>query len=266
MAKRQQKPRHARRETREQRGGWVMPLVIGSLMLLVGGALATAFHLLSQPERLPLRVIEISGELQHLERGSIEQVVGRNIDGGFFTVDMNRLRQAVVAMPWVADVSIRRSWPDRLSMFVTEQVPVARWGDAALINVAAEVFEPGALEPFAGLVKLSGPAGSEQRVVALFKRVVAEARSRGLSLREIELDQRRHWWLRFDEDLVVSLGRDEVDSRLAQFFRVYPTLATQMNRRPARIDMRYSHGFAVRWHEETGEPAHDAQPGDKEKA
>jgi hypothetical protein len=30
--------------------------------------------------------------------------------------------------------------------------------------------------------------------------------------------------------------------------------------------MRYSHGFAVRWHEETGEPAHDAQPGDKEKA
>jgi len=265
MAKRKtQKP--SKRDTRAVRGGWVMPLVIGSLMLLVGGALATAFHRLSQPDRLPLRVIQISGELQHLDRRAIQQVVERNIDGGFFTVDMNRLRQAVVAMPWVADVSIRRSWPDRLGMVVTEQVPVARWGDGALINVGAEVFEPTSLESFAGLVKLSGPEGSEQRVVALFKRVVAESRPRGLGLREVTLDQRRHWWLRFDEDLVVSLGRDGVERRLAQFFRIYPTLATQMNRRPARIDMRYSHGFAVRWHEETGDVMPESQTGMKEEA
>lgn len=245
---------------------WVMPTSVAGLMLLLVGGLAMAYHLLSQPGRLPLRVIEIEGELQQLDRSAVEEVVVGAIDGGFFSCDMNRLRMAVLALPWVDDVSVRRSWPDRLRMVVTEQVPLARWGDDALINVRGGVFRPASIQPFAGLARLSGPAGSEQRVVAFYQRVVAGARTRGLQLREVELDRRRHWWLRFEQGLTVSLGRDTVEHRLAQFFRVYPGLVTEPLRRPERIDMRYAHGFAVRWRDEGTGRAHDGSDASEDSA
>ncbi len=234
---------------------WLAPLLGLSM---VGAVLLGGYHYLSQPGRLPLQVIEVSGEFQQLRPDAIQRTVMSAIDGGFFTCDMGKLRTAVLAMPWVEDVSIRRSWPDRLDMLVTEQVPLARWGKDSLISVTADVFRPISLDDFAGLVRLSGPEGSEQRVVAFLQGAVAPARTRGLQISEVELDERRHWWLRFADGLIVSLGRDDVDRRLAQFFRVYPSLMSQADRRPARVDMRYAHGFAVRWQEP---PATDVAAG-----
>lgn len=228
---------------------WLMPALLSFVLLSTAAGLAAAYHYLSQPGRLPLRVVEINGEFQQLDAAAIERVVVAAIDGGFFSCDMQKLREAVIALPWVEDVSIRRSWPDKLSMVVTEQVPLARWGDDALINVGAEVFRPQSLEGFERLVKLSGPPGSGHRVVAFLQAAVPVARTRGLQITELELDERRHWWLRFGDSLTVSLGHENIEYRLAQFFRVYPNLVAEPLRRPERVDMRYAHGFAVRWRE-----------------
>jgi len=228
---------------------WIAPLglVFGLCALLSFGVLG--YHYLSQPGRLPLRVVEVSGALKRLEHNEIQRAVVQAIDGGFFSCDMQKLRLAVMAMPWVADASIRRIWPDKLSMVVIEQVPLARWGDDALVSMNAGVFRPSTLDDFSGLVKLSGPEGSQRRVVRFFQTVVSAARARDLDITEVKLDERRHWWLRFDGGLTVSLGREDVDRRLSQFFRVYPSLTANSPQQPERVDMRYQHGFAVRWRE-----------------
>ena len=251
--------RRGQPKRRERR--WLMPLMLCCALLGGAAVLAGGYHYLSQPGRLPLRVVEIQGEFQRLEAAAIEQVVIETIDGGFFSCDMQKLREAVMVLPWVEDVSIRRGWPDRLSMVVTEQVPLARWCDDALVSVDGTVFRPQGVAGFSDLVRLSGPEGSAQRVVAFFQAAIAVARARGLQISEVELDQRRHWWLRFDHALTVSLGRENVDYRLAQFFRVYPSLTAEPERQPARVDMRYAHGFAVRWRELPVEDA--ANPGAK---
>jgi cell division protein FtsQ len=228
---------------------WMAPLglVFGFCALLSAGVFG--YHYLSQPGRLPLRVVEVSGALKRLEHDEMQRAVVQAIDGGFFSCDMQKLRLAVMAMPWVADASIRRIWPDRLSMVVIEQVPLARWGDDALVSVNAGVFRPSVLDEFNGLVKLSGPEGSQQRVVQFFQTVASAARARELDITEVKLDERRHWWLHFDGGLTVSLGREDIDRRLSQFFRIYPSLTANSPRQPERIDMRYEHGFAVRWRE-----------------
>jgi cell division protein FtsQ len=245
---------------------WLAPLLtLGPLLIALGGA-AFAYHYLSQPGRLPLRVIEVDGEFRQLEPAQIQATVMQAIDGGFFSCDMRGLRAAVLAMPWVADVSIRRAWPDTLRMHVIEEVPLARWGEDALINLDASVFTPPSLEGYTGLVRLSGPPGSQRRVVDFLAAVVPAARTRELTVREIELDARRHWWIRFDGGLTLSLGREDVAHRLAQFFRVYPSLVAQPQRQPERIDMRYEHGFAVRWRESAGKEAGMEQEKAREKA
>jgi len=243
----------ARQQAAPPRRSGLFSLLAAAFVLLGGGALA--YDYLAQPGRLPLRVVEINGDFQQLEPQQVEQTVVEAIDGGFFGCDMQRLRGAVLGMPWVEDVSIRRVWPDKLRMTVTEQVPLARWGEDALINVSGQVFRPGSLKGFDGLVRLHGPQGSELRVVEFFQAAVPAARLRGLQVNEVELDDRRHWWIRFDAGLTVSLGRENIDHRLAQFFRVYPSLTADPARRPERVDMRYAHGFAVRWHEVADEKA-----------
>lgn len=239
-----------------KRSSYWWTLALGGLSgLALIAAAAGVQQLVLQPGRLPLRVIDVNGDFQRLRPVEIQRTVMAAIDGGFFTCDMQRLRGAVLAMPWVEDVSVRRVWPDRLSIVVTEQVPLARWGDDALISVGGSLFRPPRLDAHQGLVALQGPLGSEQRVVGFYQSAVPMARARGLRVRAVELDERRHWWLRFDGDLTVSLGRQDVKQRLSQFFRVYPRLVSGPSRRPARVDMRYAHGFAVRWQEpDRGEP------------
>ncbi len=244
---------------------WVAMLGLLTVSLCVLAAAVAGYQYLSQPGRLPLRVVEVGGALERLDRDEIQRTVVDAIDGGFFSCDMQKLRQAVVAMPWVADVSIRRVWPDRLHMLVTEQVPLARWGDDALVSVDAGVFRPSKMADFGGLVELQGPEGSEQRVVQFFRAVLPAARARDLRVEAVRLDERRHWWLHFGGDLTVSLGRENVDYRLAQFFRVYPSLATQSARQPARVDMRYEHGFAVRWREPAEQDPAAAEEKSQEK-
>ncbi|MGB5200852.1 MAG: cell division protein FtsQ/DivIB [Sedimenticolaceae bacterium] len=255
------------RRSQPQRKAWQhkpWPRLFGTALtlFLVGGAVAFVYHTLSQPGRLPLRVVEVKGDFRHLETVHIERSVIDAIDGGFFSCDMQKLRTAVLEIPWVEDVSIRRVWPDKLSMLVTEQVPLARWGEDALISVRSRIFRPASLGEYAGLVKLSGPAGSADRVVVFYQAIVSAARARDLSIREVQLDERRHWWVRFADGLTLSLGREDIENRLAQFFRVYPKLIADPKRRPERVDMRYAHGFAVRWLE-PGANAGESEAQDK---
>ena len=46
----------------------------------------------------------------------------------------------IEALPWVARVSVRRTWPDAVSLYITEQVPVARWNSQQLLNAAGQPF------------------------------------------------------------------------------------------------------------------------------
>jgi cell division protein FtsQ len=270
-ASRKPSAQRARQRSTQRAALWAgrawRPWLSGALLLaavLAGAAYGHRF--LTQPDLLPLRVVQVKGELRHLDRADIERTVAGAIDGGFFSCDMRKLRRAVLAMPWVADVSIRRVWPDTLQMTVSEQQPLARWGDGALVNTAAEVFAPPTASSYAELVRLHGPEGSAARVVAFYRALLPAAERRGLRVRALEQDPRRHWWVHFDGDLTLSLGRERVQQRLAQFFRIYPGLAGQPARRPARVDMRYAHGFAVRWHDTTGTDAPEPTPQPQEPA
>jgi cell division protein FtsQ len=257
-------PRRTRPGNAEpERNPWFARALIVMILVAVTAALALAYHELTRPGSLPLRVIEIKGEFRHLDAAAIERTVSASIDGGFFTCDLPRLRAAVLAMPWVEEVSIRRVWPDRLRMQVSEQIPLARWGDDALVNVHAQVFRPPSLEGYESLVRLSGPDGSEHRVVEFLQAGLAPARARGLAIREVRLDERRHWWLVFDDGLTLSLGRENVARRLDEFYRVYPGLVAYRGQPPVRVDMRYANGLAVRWAEPDNTPPAGGQSGEK---
>lgn len=204
---------------------------------------------LLDPATLPIRQIRIEGDFINLSPPDLQRRVSDRLRGGFLNLDVDAVRRALLAEPWVSRVAVKRVWPDRLRVTVTEQVPAARWGGDGLLNTAGEYFASGAGGIPPGLPRLHGPPGSEALLFARFKDAKARLRAAGLGVAALKLDARRAWSLRLDNGARVILGRRDFVARLDRFLRFAPAALTGQNGRAAVIDMRYTNGFAAQWAE-----------------
>lgn len=246
------KPEPPRRPPRPW-GRWSLGL--GLLAGMLGGG-AWGLSWLRGPQTLPIEVVHISGELRYLSRDNLVQVVAKSLKGGFFSLDLEGVQAAVSALPWVAQASVRRRWPDRLELQVQERRAVARWSGTSLVTAEGAVFHPQPNEIPEGLPNLVGP--DEQSAPLLLERhrqwqgVVG---TKGLQIEELQLDARGAWRLVLQEGLRVELGRSDAAERLGRFLTILPQLRAQAVT-AERIDLRYSNGLAVQWRAEApaGEP------------
>lgn len=219
----------------------------GLLMLLLAGFVMTGIQMLQDPYRFPLKVVKVDGELKYLERDKIKAAVIPLIDGGFFTAGVSRIQRAVQALPWVYRVEVQRSWPDTLRVFITEQEPVARWGEAGYLNRRGESFFPASRTVDVVLPELSGPEGHELLVLEEFGRMSKRLQVLGLSVTRLSLDDRRAWRVVLDDSLELALGRTDKDRRLQRFITAFPMLFAGKVERLGHVDLRYSNGFAAFW-------------------
>lgn len=245
------RPERSNSASKQQRPGvHVLPVI---LVLAFTAALTTALvaskQYLSNPRNLPVKTMVIKGKFQHLDRDNLRRVMSKAIDGGFFTTDIQRIRQAGISLPWVDDVSITRVWPDRLVMEVTEQQPVARWGDKALVNGRGQVFYPVKPMPKWPELRLSGVAEKAPMVLDFYEQIKADFASRGLHIRSLALDERAEWKIQLNNGLQIVLGRNDAAHRLQRFLGVFGEISGK-ELKPARVDLRYEQGFAVDWLEQ----------------
>ena len=208
-------------------------------LLMVCGCIHYVLHL----PVFPLREIRFVGDVSHVTGEQIAAVVARELRGNFFTVDLVQARAAFEKLPWVRKVNVRRQWPDRLEIAVEEHRPLARWGSTALVNAHGEVFEAAINST---LPVLYGPDGTAAEVVARyeeFDRLLAPIGKRTVL---VTLSARRAWHLRLDDGMVLQLGRENLQVRLADFVSAYPRTVARLPHPPSHVDLRYSNGFAAR--------------------
>lgn len=223
-----------------------LALQLAFLGSLLGGS-AWGVWLLSDPRTLPIQRVSIEGEFRHLTLPMLQAAAGPHARGGFFTVDVAAVRQAVLEVPWVAEVSVRRLWPETLRVSVREQVPVARWGEDGLMNAAGVVFHPPVETIPADLPRLDGPSGQTLPVWARYQDLKGRLRALGLMLQGLRLDQRRAWTLDLEGGVTILLGRADVEARLLRLMHIYPHALAADLERIAVVDARYTNGLAVRW-------------------
>jgi cell division protein FtsQ len=217
-------------------------LALGLLSML--GA-AARLVVVWEPQRLPVRVVTVDGEVEHLRPEQLQATVIEHLNGGILTQDLTQLKAAAEAMPWVRSASLRRHWPDRLELAVVEEVPLARWGKDALVSADGVVFRPPAHDFPQGLPELSGRDEESQRIVEHFQSWEKRLASLDLRIEELTCDARGAWTLHLSRGLTLALGKAQVEERISRFLRVYPELIRVGM--PSLIDMRYSNGLAIRW-------------------
>ncbi len=219
---------------------------MGVFLLLLISLVAWAAYTALDPRRVPIGAVRVEGEFQYLARERLEQVITAQLLDGFFLVDLDSVRVAVLNLPWVKAVTVRRVWPDRLHVRVVERQPAARWEAGGLVDVDGDAFRPAVQEVPPGLPVLSGPEGSEALLLGGYRQF-----GRWLAplppIRRASMDARRSWRLELADGTRLIVGRQPAEVRLRRFARVFPAVQADRGSRAERVDLRYPNGFAVRW-------------------
>ncbi len=229
---------------------WLKPAL--AVSTIAGSVLALTMMLewMHDADRWPVQSVHIVGQLRHLQQEQLRQEVAPFASEGFFGMDVSVIQESLQRVPWVDQVSVRRVWPDQLTIEILEQQPVAYWGKTAFLNRRAEVFEPQQRVELPALPHLEGPEGYQERVLEMYQQLQGMLKTLKLGVATLRLDARRTWYVKLSNDLTVDIGRSNPLHRIARFVRVYPAILAAGSGQVLSVDLRYSNGFAVRWQQQ----------------
>ncbi|MEQ6291147.1 cell division protein FtsQ/DivIB [Vogesella sp. GCM10023246] len=213
-------------------------LTASLLMLLYAGG----FWLTHAP-LFPVKRIHISGEVNKVTPVQLKYIAQNELTGTFFTLDIDKTRGAFEKLPWVRQVQVRRTWPDRLDIAVSEHVALARWGDSGLISTEGRWFDAASDQP---LPVLFGPAATEKEMVKMLQAARQQLMPVRLQPARLWLSEREAWRMELDNGITLELGRGAVMERLARFALHWPRSLATLPYHITYVDLRYPNGFAVR--------------------
>lgn len=220
---------------------WMLPLIFSCAVLFF------AEEHLSNPQTLPVNKIRVHGAFVNVDEAMLHRSIATVVAGGYFNVDVERVREVVEQLPWVSKASVRRVWPDTLSVSIVEQQPVAVSKYSGLINANGDVFKPqnnvlpSSLPVFDGNVKLNKLMLSKyyemnKLLVAIDRKIIY-----------LKLDARHALELKLDNGLKVMLGRGNTTQRLERFIHIYHKILAGRASDIDVIDLRYTNGMAIGW-------------------
>ncbi|WP_253305891.1 FtsQ-type POTRA domain-containing protein [unidentified bacterial endosymbiont] len=238
-----------------RRLGWLFGV------LLVGGGgllgIRTMRDWLCDAQRWPLSDWQLSGVLQQTSEQEIWQALQPLLPlQSFMAQDLRLIQRQLEQLPWIAQAQVRKQWPNRLLLHCSEHQAVARWAHQQLLNQQGQRFTaPLAPSTAEQLPQLSGPEGSEQRVLETWHRLTSQFALQGFTVTAMRLNRRQAWQLTLNGSIHCQLGRQDPVIGVQRFLLLHPLFI----QRPARtsqsaaaalqriVDLRYEQGVAVRW-------------------
>lgn len=227
---------------------WAATALLAASGVLLGAALAIKF---AHSPRFDLRRIEIVGDVHHISRAAVRAAISGRLVGNYFTIRLDQARHAFEALPWVAQVSVRRIWPNRLRVTLTEHRALGEWSDGRLVSDAGVLFvaNPAEAEADGSLVSFAGPARYASDAVDRFHRFSALLAPLQLRIAALRISDRASWSLITSPRMHIELGRDDppgsVQRRLAGIVAAYPVVLARLEGPAKRIDARYANGFTA---------------------
>lgn len=198
---------------------------------------------------LPIRSIELAGSFKYLDQREVEQSLRTYIGQGFFSLDIGALRQDLNARPWAESVSIRRIWPDKLRVTISEKQPVARWDQQHLLSASARVY-PADAGQFAHLPLVHAEGHGPDWALQMFYRLQDRFDSVDERLLAMRIDNRGAVDVELINGLQIKLGRAQIQRKIDRLASIYSSQILPRREQIERLDLRYSNGFAVAWKKE----------------
>ena len=231
-----------------------LPLIL--LVVITFGLLFWGWHYLMKPTTLPFKKIQVSNAVQYIDTKQIAALASNHLEGGFFSLNVSKLKTALLKEPWIMKVAIRREWPSTLDLVITERHPEARWGKMGVISDRGVVFYPKLVSIPKNLPEIIAPAGSEKEVLDNFQKLRKSIEILGLNLTCVVVTIRMEYRVTLSNGVNVMLGHDDMLARFQRFVDLYPKVIGDRSARVLRVDLRYPNGLAVEWKSMSSNPTH----------
>jgi cell division protein FtsQ len=238
-------------------------LYVLAVALLLGALL---MWLVRQPA-FAIRAIRIDGDVGRNSVHTIRANALPKLSGNFLTADLSAARRAFESVPWVRRAVVRREWPNRLHVSLTEHQAVALWGETGLLNAQGEVFEANVGDvDDENLARLEGPVEAAPLALELYRGLVPMFEKMETSIDRLSVNARGSWSVALDSGLQMELGRGS-PSEVLQRTRRFMETATQVSQRFGQpivfADLRHADGYAVRLRGMRVEQTLPKKPGER---
>ncbi|MEC9248080.1 MAG: FtsQ-type POTRA domain-containing protein [Pseudomonadota bacterium] len=196
-------------------------------------------------DALPITSVYIQGDLEYVDVADIKSKVEESINSGFLYLNIRQIRRELLLAPWVKEVFIRKLWPPGIEVKIIERIPVARWGEDAILSSDGSVFSPPFLDRFEKMVKLFSPFESPKNVIKEFLAVKKILEACGIFVKSFEMSERREWVLVTADDKKIKFGRGQLQRKLHRFRYAFNNKIKDYWSQITTVDLRYSNGLSV---------------------
>jgi cell division protein FtsQ len=221
--------------------------LLGSAALAATVASVWAFFHFTGLE--PVARLQLQARFERVDAAELDEALRPLLQTNFVEVDLQALQQAAGALPWVARARAEREWPATVRVLVWEREPAARWSGDVLLDGSGTRFDPAGRTIADTLPRLSGPEGSERRVLTMFQQVAAKLEGTPFALSGLHQDARGDWTAKTVDGIELRFGRSDpllsVDTLLGPAARALAMQLVEVS----HIDLRYTNGFSVGWRE-----------------
>ena len=183
---------------------WLKNLLLIALIL---GAISAGLVWLQRPDTLPVKVVRIIGNQQTLSQ-DLQHALVPYTQGGFFSVNLQKIRNTALQLPWVKNAQIYRQWPDTVLVKLTEHQPLARWQPLAqdanppqpletvmLVNQEGNLFQVPAHDHPAGLPLFVGTTQQHAKILKNFQLVQPLLQETELKIHEFGFNPQQAWYI-----------------------------------------------------------------------
>lgn len=160
---------------------------------------------------------------------------------GFWAQDVKQIREQLETIPWVKGAVVRKVWPNRLSIWLSEYQPVAIWNKTEFVTKDGIVFQL----PMDKLKEktfpyLGGPDYQNLKVLEAWGQIYADFKAKNLMVKGVTIDERGAWQVTLDNDIILKLGRGDWKPKVGSVVTIFPQIEVPEGKRINYVDLRYA--------------------------
>ena len=221
-------------------GSWL--LLIFAILVFVFGSYAL-YQRFMHAEIDHVDVVGVSAPSQQ----ALIQHIKADTASGYFTTDLEQIRDHALGLSWVDRVVVSRAWPNAIVLRVTPRHAVARWGTGRYLSDDGVVFKPVQGFDHHNLPLLHGPNSQSRTMMTKYRDINQMFRPMDMRLKELYLTERMTWFMQFDNGIRLIVDQDQTMGKLQRLSEIAKTDLGLVWDNIAGIDLRYRNGLAVQW-------------------
>jgi len=194
-----------------------------------------------------LEDVKVKGPFRAVTARQLEDILLPYLQKGFFALDIDGMRDALLDNPWIVSASVSRRWPNGVEVVVEEARPLAIWGEDQLLIASGELLPRPEQMTDLRLPELAGDADLVERIMAQYQALAGLLTTKDMEVRRLSFDELAGWQLDLVNGIRLQLGHDELLERVDRFLSLTRGVLAPHLQKVAGVDTRYNNAVAVEW-------------------